>query len=607
MEKSGALFIAHYREILGEDWGNTMKNIFFVLSAVLVLALSTFAQEVPQVEVFGGYSYLRVNPPGDDDGYNFNGWNGSIAVNANRWFGMVGDFSGHYKTIKDSGFNLDTKLHSFMFGPQFSLRKHDKLTPFAHALFGFSHVDQNISPVPTGARAASDWNDFAMALGGGLDFKVHPKVAVRLFQADYFMLRDKGGNPNNSADILNNFRLSTGIVFRLGRLNLAPPSVTLTAAKSSLIQGETTTLQAKAFDPDGAKLTYSWSSTCGKVVGTGENATFDSSDVNPGKCAVTVAVSDGKYTSNATENLTVLKRNVLPVASIEPPSATITQGDTLPMRCVASDANNDPLAYSWTVNGQPLAANVTSITFGTEGRKPGQYTVACAVSDDEGTTTATSQVTVKEYIKPNQPPRVDCLTTTVDVASGQTVELRANASDPDNDNLTFTWTATSGSVSGSRSTATYNASGVTAGNYTVTVTADDGRGGRASCSMTVRVSERVLLTREGKRPCGYFATGGKVLDNCAKAALDNLAVRMNNDPRLQAKVIGYTDGSRYETSLKKLGEQRAKAVSAYLEKKGVDASRLVVVNEGANDPVGDNKTAAGRKLNRRVEIELTAR
>ena len=80
------------------------------------------------------------------------------------------------------------------------------------------------------------------------------------------------------------------------------------------------------------------------------------------------------------------------------------------------------------------------------------------------------------------------------------------------------------------------------------------------------------FTREGKRPCGYFTTGGRLLDNCAKAALDNLAVRMKNDARLQAKIIGYTDGSKYETSLKTLGELRAKAASATLEKKGVDAS-----------------------------------
>jgi outer membrane protein OmpA-like peptidoglycan-associated protein/opacity protein-like surface antigen len=584
-----------------------MKNMLFALSAVLILSFAAFAQEVPQVEAFGGYSFLRVNVPDLNHGYNFNGWNGSLAINGNRWFGMVLDFNGHYKTIQESGFDFDTNAHSFLFGPQLSLRKHDKLTPFAQALFGFTHLDQNISPVPSNGVAAKDWNDFAMALGGGLDVKVHPKVAIRLFQVDYFLMRDKGGSANNLQDTLNNFRFSSGIVFRLGRKNLAPPTVTLTASKSTIIQGETTALQAKGTDPDGGKLTYSWSSAGGKVTGTGENATFDSTGLAPGKYPVTVTASDGKYSASATENVTVLKRNVAPVVSIEPASGNITQGDSLPMRCVASDANNDPLTYSWTVNGQPLASSANSITFGTEGRSPGQYTVACAASDGEATTTATAPVTVKEYIRPNQPPRVDCLSTTVDVASGQTAQLNANATDPDNDKLTFTWTAGAGSVSGSGSTATYNASGATAGNYTVTMTADDGRGGKASCSMTVRVSERVLLTREGERPCGYFATGGRVLDNCAKAALDDLAVRMKNDPRLQAKVIGYTDGSRYESSMKTLGERRAKAVSAYLEKKGVDASRLTVVNEGANNPVGDNKKAAGRKLNRRVEIELTSR
>ena len=106
-------------------------------------------------------------------------------------------------------------------------------------------------------------------------------------------------------------------------------------------------------------------------IGSGENVTFDSTDLAPGKYTVTGTVSDGKYSANCTETVTVLKKNVAPVASIEPASGNITQGDTLPMRCIASDANNDPLTYSWTVNGQPLAANVNSITFGTEGRKPG--------------------------------------------------------------------------------------------------------------------------------------------------------------------------------------------------------------------------------------------
>ena len=54
----------------------------------------------------------------------------------------------------------------------------------------------------------------------------------------------------------------------------------------------------------------------------------------------------------------------------------------------------------------------------------------------------------------------------------------------------------------------------------------------------------------------------------------------------------------------KLSENRAAAVKAYLAKKGVDASRLVSAGYGETQPVADNKTAAGRQKNRRVELKL---
>ncbi len=383
-----------------------------------------------------------------------------------------------------------------------------------------------------------------------------------------------------------------------------PPTVTCAAAKQKILQGETTTIRANAVDPDGDTLTFKWSATGGKISGTDSTATFDATDVAPGKYTVTVVVADKKHEASCSVDITVQKRNYPPTAKLEPPSANVTQGESVNFTCVASDANKDPLTYTWTVDGEKLAATGPQITFGTEGRKPGTYNVKCSVSDGEATTEATAPVTVRERVRANQPPTIECLTTTLDVASGSSIELRARASDPDKDRLSYSWSSTGGSIRGTGETVTFDATGVKAGSYTVTATVDDGRGGKASCSMMVYVSERISVTKD---KCGYFPTGGTRVDNCAKAILDDLAVRMKNEPNLRANVIGYTDASRAETARKGLGERRAKAVAAYLTSKGVDSSRLKITDGAANNPVGDNKTVAGRRLNRRVEIELTAR
>lgn len=52
-----------------------------------------------------------------------------------------------------------------------------------------------------------------MALGGGLDVNLARHVAYRVFQTDYLLTL----LPNGTNDRQNNFRFSTGIVFRFGR------------------------------------------------------------------------------------------------------------------------------------------------------------------------------------------------------------------------------------------------------------------------------------------------------------------------------------------------------------------------------------------------------
>ena len=383
------------------------------------------------------------------------------------------------------------------------------------------------------------------------------------------------------------------------RRSAEPLTVSCALSRSSMMQDEIATIRASAY-PQSSKLTYDWSSSGGNIKGSGDEVEFSAS--NAGNYTVTVVVSDGKQSATCSSQITVNRRPVAPTVSIDPATFSLLPGESANIRCVASDPNNSTLTYSWTVNGERLASAGPQITFGSEGRNPGSYDVTCNVSNGDLSASATSKGTIRE--RPNQVPTISCQTTTVSVASGASVQLRATASDPDGDKLTFNWSSPAGAVSGNSDTTTFNASGVRAGSYTVTVGVDDGRGGKASCNMTVNVSERRVIAKDD---CGYFAAnGGTRVDNCAKAILDDVAVQMRNNSNLRANIFGYTDNTKTETSKSGLGESRAKAMAAYLQERGVDAS-LIQSTDGGVGSFGDNATAPGRTLNRRVEIEFSPR
>ena len=71
------------------------------------------------------------------------------------------------------------------------------------------------------------------------------------------------------------------------------------------------------------------------------------------------------------------------------------------------------------------------------------------------------------------------------------------------------------------------------------------------------------------------------------------------------KITGHTDSSGASEYNQKLSVKRAEAVRDYLISLGADASKMEVSGMGETNPIADNKTAAGRAQNRRVEVEVT--
>ncbi len=68
--------------------------------------------------------------------------------------------------------------------------------------------------------------------------------------------------------------------------------------------------------------------------------------------------------------------------------------------------------------------------------------------------------------------------------------------------------------------------------------------------------------------------------------------------------VGHTDSVGGAAANQKLSVARAEAVKTFLVKQGIERNRVYTEGKGLTQPVADNKTAAGRAKNRRVEVEV---
>jgi len=192
-----------------------------------------------KVSVFGGYSFLHYNNGTDpalygqgepDNTANGNGFVASVAYDLNRTVAVVGEY-GYYHASSVSNTGLPSSVsakenaQTYLFGPKLSYHS-GPITPFAQALFGGMHASFGESGTYLGSNVSIKGpaaNAFALAVGGGLDWKASRHVSIRPAQFEYLMSRfnnshtftetvlPRPGDGGNGKQ--NNFRYSAGLVF----------------------------------------------------------------------------------------------------------------------------------------------------------------------------------------------------------------------------------------------------------------------------------------------------------------------------------------------------------------------------------------------------------
>ena len=99
-----------------------------------------------------------------------------------------------------------------------------------------------------------------------------------------------------------------------------------------------------------------------------------------------------------------------------------------------------------------------------------------------------------------------------------------------------------------------------------------------------------------------FDVGRHAIKSNMRPVLDRLASTLNQHPVTTVTIIGHTDSTGFDAVNDPLSINRAASTRDYLVQRGVSAQRIAIDGRGSRQPVADNSTAAGRAMNRRVEI-----
>lgn len=388
-----------------------------LLAAMMCLPMVATAQEqpTPKADLFVGYQWLdpgaTVPVPGRPVGRNKlhdipQGVGTTLTYNFNSFLGLSLDYGGNFNKYGDE--------YTLSGGPRIMWRT-EGANFFAHALVGMNRFTNNQLGDDTG---------FGGIAGGGIDLNTGWKrLSFRLIEADYVLGKHNYAKfapptqPDLVRPLFQGVRLRSGLIFNFGLPSGAPPAASCSVQPSEVMVGEpiTATATTSNFNPKHT-LTYSWSSTGGKVTGKDNTAMIDTNGIAAGNYTVTANISDPKMKKNGeascTANFTVkeLPKHP-PTMSCSANPTTVQTGGTSTISCTCTSPDNASVNVSeWTASSGTVNGTGENATLNTTGASPGSVTVSATCTDSRGlNTSASTSVNVEAPPPPPPPPQASKL------------------------------------------------------------------------------------------------------------------------------------------------------------------------------------------------------
>ena len=172
------------------------------------------------------------------------------------------------------------------------------------------------------------------------------------------------------------------------------------------------------------------------------------------------------------------------------------------------------------------------------------------------------------------PPKITCSASPASLRAGESASISCDAVSPDNRPINITYVANGGKLSSNRNQATLDTTDVGPGPISVRATAFDDRQLSASTVVTVNVEAPAPAMPTAQKLMELdFKPGSGYVDNRSKAVLDDVALKLQQDPNLTAVLSGSADAGEPRS----MALQRAQNAMTYLTKsKGIDPQRIQV-------------------------------